>query len=89
MKIIKLRAPNGWRIRIIEDAGLYVVQEESGGVWEDCGEFTSQENAEALFAEINKRLLDTPNWDKQAAYDEAHGTDNGYDAQIEMYRREC
>lgn len=28
------------------------------------------------------------NWEAQARYDEMHGTDNGYDARIEAWKRE-
>ena len=37
---------------------------------------------------VKRKRLPKRDWEAQARYDEAHGTDNGYDPRIEIWKRE-
>lgn len=37
---------------------------------------------------VKRKRLPKRDWEAQARYDEAHGTDNGYDPRIEAWNRE-
>jgi hypothetical protein len=45
---------------------------------DDGQEFADEAEAVSYFDAEVARLQDTPNWEAQARYDEAHGTDNGF-----------
>lgn len=90
MAIIKRAAPNGWQVQISTWPGCstYFVYERVDGEWETQSEHDTLEEAEKAFDSICAELARKPNMQAQAAYDEEHGTDNGYDPRIEMQRRE-
>lgn len=48
----------------------------------DPYDYDTEEEARAAFTEFVAEYADKPNWNAQAAYDEAHGTINGEDAGI-------
>lgn len=100
--VLENASPNRFPIRLIRYASktmgslpCFVVEEtDPDGYWEftadGCGaEFDGNlAKARAYYAERVAKLRDTPNWEAQARYDEEHGTVNGYDPRIEMWRRE-
>ena len=74
-KVLKQAAPNGWYVALEEDGGCYFVIEGD----DDVVEFDIDRDAALNFYDtVVERLRATPNWEAQARYDEAHGTDNGY-----------
>lgn len=80
-KTIKKSRPNGWRLSLAEHAGdgdtVYIVfgpEDEP----DEGQEFVTLSEANAYYEEQVLILAKTPNWEAQAAYDEAYGTDNGY-----------
>lgn len=86
--IIKQASPNGHRVRLIECDGSYSVEEHIDGWWEPGQDYDTLAEAEVTFEGLCAELRQTPNWEAQARYDEEHGTDNGYDPDIEAFRRE-
>lgn len=80
--VIKKAFPNKFPIRIVQydsDELYYVQETDPEGYWEDDGyEATCKEDAETYFAKRCKELQNTPNQAAQDAYDDEHGTINGY-----------
>ena len=92
-KFIEKSAPNGHRISLQQfgdDAGwnTWTVFEDLGDGEVDEVDFDSLDEARAYYANRVAVLTQTPNWEAQARYDEEHGTDNGYDPNIERFRNE-
>lgn len=63
------------------DAGVHVVH-ETDDHWDDGAEYDNWPDAKKAFDDLVAHLAKTPNWDAQAEYDAAHGTDNGCDPRI-------
>lgn len=81
MTTIKRATINGYVLVLTEDDGLFLLTE--GNSFDDYDEpvedeFDDRDEAIKQFEHRAEKLRDTPNWEAQAAYDEEHGTDNGY-----------
>lgn len=97
-KTIRTARPNGFPVRLVQheqgDHIAWTVEEyfyegEGYGYWDDCPpDFATLAAATAAFEATCAELSGTRNWRAQAEYDEAHGTDNGYDPRIEAWKRE-
>lgn len=74
MKIVEKAYPNGSQVRLLTDDDGWAVREPDGFLVE-CDD---EAQARSVFAAVVKEFQNTPNWDAQAAYDDAHGTINGY-----------
>lgn len=94
VQIVKKARPNGWGIKMEQwsegdEATFAVYEEDEEGYFDDGIEFDEDRaKAEAYFDERVAELQDTPNWRLQEEYDEAHGTVNGYDPDIEAWKNE-
>lgn len=84
--VIKQANPNRFPIRLVSytndegDETVYEVQEtDDEGYWmEDTQSTPDLKVAEHIFTKRCKELSETPNQAAQDAYDEEHGTINGY-----------
>lgn len=96
-RTIERSRPNGHHLELgvyneaDPECRCFVVKEDDD---RDGVEFDGNEAAARnYYAEAKAELAKTPNWAMQEAYDDAHGTDNGYDSYIEdcyaMRRREA
>lgn len=65
---------------------VYEQDPEGNEPW--MSEFTTWADAKRSYDIEVGKMANTPNWEAQAAYDAAHGTDNGYDPQILAWQRE-
>jgi hypothetical protein len=87
MSIIERKYPNGHMITLARDEHGWVVREPNDMA--DEGQFfESEEEARHSFDYLVREYANIPNQAMQDAYDDAHGTVNGYDPKIERYRRE-
>ena len=77
-KVLKQAAPNGWLVRLIDDGEWGYLVEEPDGDESMETEFELLDDAQFYYESAIRRWHETPNWEAQARYDEAHGTDNGY-----------
>jgi len=69
--------------------GTFSVYEESHDGDEPwLSEFVDYKAARDSFDREIGRLAEQPNWEAQREYDEAHGTDNGYDPAIVAWNEE-
>lgn len=76
--VLKKARPNGWYVELVEyryQSGdvFYEVQEQ--GYEHEAETLT---HAQAIFDERVRELELEPNWERQAEYDDLHGTVNGY-----------
>jgi hypothetical protein len=82
MQIIKKANPNRHGPVLLEkdEDGMYWLTEpDADGEMGDPSDLGTDEAAAlAMFDKIVKAWRETPNWELQAEYDAAHGTDNGY-----------
>ena len=98
-KTLERRRPNGFSIELNKywakgepesDAYFTVEEAVTDGYGDydgtDTEEFETEAEARKYFEERCKKLADTPNWEAQSAYDEAHGTINGEDPGIVAMR---
>lgn len=75
-----------WAVTEPEEDAYFLVSivdsfdEESG--YDDPYDYETEAEAKAAFDEFVEEYRDKPNWNAQAAYDEAHGTINGQDPRI-------
>lgn len=71
-----------------EDAYFMVTIVDAFDDWSEPDEYEAETETEALemFTGFVEEYQDKPNWNAQAAYDEAHGTINGEDAGIVAWR---
>lgn len=83
MKIVEKAAPNGFQVRLLIDESGWAVREPDGFLVE-CD---SEAEARSVFSRTIKEFANTPNWEAQVAYDDAHGTYNGYSEF--QFQREC
>jgi len=87
VEVLEYANPNRWgTIALIKQVGADVwwfydaIDAEDGEVW--TNEYSSEELARKEYDTELQRLLNTPNWEAQAEYDEVHGTINGEDPSI-------
>lgn len=82
VKVLKECNPNRHgRVRLLEEqvsSGTYWMVQYPGVDEQEEDEFDTLGQAEGFYDAIVKRLSETRNWEAQAAYDDQHGTDNGY-----------
>ncbi len=79
--LIEKRRPNGFHVALWADNGgdaWYVEVQTSDDYDTDPCEYETMEEAKADFDLNCRELANQPNWDAQDAYDDAHGTINGY-----------
>lgn len=78
--VVQKACVNGRLVKLVHDneAGDWYVREPDIEDVGDCPSFDVFEDAQEYYNQAVKAWRDTPNWELQAAYDEAHGTDNGY-----------
>ena len=101
-KTLERRRPNGFSIELNKvwaknepesDACFTVEEASTDGYGDydgiDIEEFETEAEARKYFEERCASLADTPNWEAQAAYDEAHGTINGEDPGVVAMREAC
>jgi len=88
-KLIEKCYPNahGW-LKLVHDTSCGMEWDEEGEHWyvrqprdedeDDWTRFATLDEAKAFYDERKTFWCNEPNWEAQAKYDEAHGTDNGY-----------
>ncbi len=82
MSMLKRANPNNHGHMYLEtDGQFYYVDLGDGG---DPFEFDCLQSATEFFDESVADLVNVPNWEMQAKYDELHGTDNGGDPRCEL-----
>jgi hypothetical protein len=79
-KTLRQSYPNGHHLALVSIEGVLYVVGPGDDRDEDGHEFEPEDEAAAVaeYEAQRVKLAETPNHRAQAAYDDAHGTDNGY-----------